>query len=117
MIIRKRSQFPKCIRHFKEVKGISVGKCIYDEPILPAHSAHAHCYYKGSRGQGWICLSYKYQLKERLTLLHEVAHLIANTNKFVASHGNKWKKTVVSIGGTYRSYPSYNRKYMYEDFF
>lgn len=112
--IRKRALFPKCIRHFKELRGISVGGCIKKTP-LAGQMAHAHCNHC-CRPVGWICLKYKYQLKEKLTLLHEVAHLIANTSTDVPDHGKKWRDTVVAIGGTYGSYLSYNKNLEYLDF-
>jgi hypothetical protein len=103
MKIRKRSQFPKCIRHFKQVKGICIGECIdKNYAIQKGHGGHAHCY--GDQFNGWICLKYKYQLKERLTLLHEVAHLIANADPSVPPHGKAWRDVLVSIGGTFKSF-------------
>jgi hypothetical protein len=102
MKIKKRSQFPKCIRHFKEVKAIYVGKCPAGH-LDDKHVGHAHCdpsdpYY------GSICLRYKYLLKQRLTLLHEVAHLIANTDAKVPPHGKKWREALLAIGGTFKSF-------------
>ena len=102
MKIKKRSQFPKCIRHFKELKGISTGGCI-EASLDSKHVAHAHCD-SSDPFQGWICLRYSYQLKEKLTLLHEVAHLIANTSMEVPPHGKKWKDVLLSIGGTYKEF-------------
>lgn len=117
MKITKRSDFPKCLQPFKQLKGICIGKCVNkNNTISTNHIAHAHCYGDGFRG--WICLRFKYQLRERLTLLHEVAHLIANKSPKTPSHGKKWKDTVVKIGGTYKSY-SYThnyRTYTYLDF-
>jgi len=113
-VIRKRADFPKCIRHFKEIKGISIGKCIGKNMELDS-AAHAHCqdtYFH----QGWICLRNKYQLKERFTLLHEAAHLIANKNVNTPHHGGAWRKTVIQIGGTYKSYLSYYKTRKYLDF-
>lgn len=103
MKIKKRSELPKCVRHFKQLKGICIGECIdKNYAIGKNHAGHAHCF--GDQFQGWICLKYKYQLKERLTLLHEVAHLIANTSPTTPFHGKAWREAVVSIGGTFKSY-------------
>lgn len=107
LVIKKRKDFPKCIRHFKELKGICVGNCVSKSYNMhdkdKDEAAHAH--YKWSHSYpGWICLRYKYQLKERLTLLHEVAHLIANTTRSVPHHGKKWKAVVKAIGGTLKPY-------------
>ncbi len=116
MKIKKRSQFPKCIQKFKEVKGISVHDCIGGHDMAD-HSAHAHCF-PGDPYRGWICAKYAYNLKERLTMLHEVAHLIANTSESIPFHGKIWKKAVERIGGTYKAY-SYrhgNKRIGYPDY-
>src|SRR5258708_3203530 len=100
-IIKKRSDLPKCVRSFKQLKGICVGACIdKDDVIAKRGKAHAHCH-KKDKYKGWICLRYKYHLKERLTLLHEMAHLISPAKPY---HGKKWKAALVKIGGTFKSY-------------
>ena len=104
MRITKRGQLPKCVRQFKQLKGIHIGKCIdkicdFDD----GHVAHAHSHI-GDKYRGWICLRYKYQLKERLTLLHEVAHLIANWCRLIPPHGKKWKEALLDIGGTFKAF-------------
>jgi hypothetical protein len=102
MKITKRKDLPKCVRRFKQLKGICVGGCVdKSEGIRQDHIAHAHSCTK--KYKGWICLRYRYQLRERLTLLHEVAHLIVDSPKALP-HGKEWKKTVVDIGGTFKSY-------------
>ena len=104
MKIKKRSLFPKWIRHFKELKGISVQECVDpDLTISDSHIAHAHAG-DGDPYQGWICLHYKSTLKNRLILLHEVAHLIANKNPKTPNHGKLWKAAVVAIGGTFKAF-------------
>jgi hypothetical protein len=117
LVIRKRSLFPKCIRHFREVKGICVGRCINKkDDIKSKHAAHAHCLPLCKPYQGWICLRRKNILKEKYTLLHEVAHLIANKAASTPSHGKKWRKVVVAIGGTYKLFLSFDKKRIYNDF-
>jgi hypothetical protein len=125
-VIRKRSLFPKCVRQFKELKGICIGECIIkgESVDLPGSKGGAHSHaWLGDPYHGWVCLSYKYQLKEKLVLLHEVAHLIANKAPSTPSHGKKWREAVVSIGGTYeeflslnsnRGYPGYPPKKKFE---
>ena len=109
--ITKRKNFPKCIRKFKELKGICIGECVNkNSSIDKNHSAHAHSW---SKPKGWICLRYKYQLKEKLTLLHEVAHLIANSPGTLP-HGKEWKKAVKDIGGTFKSYKYTHNGHVYE---
>ena len=108
-IILDRKQFPKCIQQFECVKGICVGNCIdistsWDDKF---DAAHAHC--SVDDHQGFICLRYKFQLREKLTLLHEVAHLLVNKSNEYAYHGVKWRETVVKIGGTYKAHKSLSR--------
>jgi hypothetical protein len=119
--LTNRAGFPKCIRHFNELKGICIGDCIRQSG--PMHEgiggavggvAHAHPYVSYvSYVSGWICLKFKYQLKERLTLLHEVAHLIANTDVKTPAHGKRWRETVMAIGGTYKPYWCYTGRACY----
>jgi hypothetical protein len=120
-IIKKRADFPEVIRNFKQIKGICVGGCVdKDFPIDKKHAAHAH-YNKADFYHGWICFRWKYQLKEKFTLLHEVAHIIAGPlivkrgKKWMRiSHPKKWREKVAEIGGTYYPYYSYykNKKYL-----
>jgi hypothetical protein len=112
--IRRRSQFPKCIRHFKEVRGICIGECVEKCEINKHHAAHAHCNHNDY--PGWICLRRKTQLREKFTLLHEVAHIISCTSNNIPYHGKKWREVVVAIGGTYQSYKSYCKRYIYKDY-
>lgn len=111
--ITKKSELPPSIRGFKELKGICIGECINkNNKLMENHAAHAHCFDDGFKG--WICLRRKSQLRERLTLLHEVAHLIANTSPKIPFHGKKWKEAVVKIGGTYKSYRYIHGGYVHE---
>ncbi len=104
MKIRKRADFPSCVRQYKELKGISVGECVdKDIDIGKNHVAHAHCY-NGDPHQGWICVRCKYHLKVRLLMLHEVAHLVACQARDVPPHGKIWRETLLQMGGTYKSY-------------
>jgi len=97
-IITNRAKFPECIQQFTQLKGICVGGCIAD--ILDKEdTAHAHY---TDPFHGWMCLRFKYYLKQELVLLHEVAHLIAGPGKL--PHGKRWKETVVKIGGTFKSF-------------
>ena len=103
MKIVKRQALPKCIRQFKKLKGICVGKCISGKDLdLKKEVAHAHAF--NDIYKGWICLHYKYQLKEKLVLLHEVAHLIGNNKIKHLPHGKEWKKVVQNIGGTFKPF-------------
>ncbi len=102
MKILKRAQFPQYAKRFKEIKGICIGGCIDpDDHMAKEHVAHAHSC--SGPFQGWICFRYKYYLN-KLTLLHEVAHLMANKSRLTPPHGKKWKQALLSIGGTYKSF-------------
>lgn len=98
-LIRKY-QFPKYLRHFKELKGICIGGCVDKTDINEDHFAHAHP--KGGINQGWICLRYKYQLKMKLLMLHEMAHLLVYT--WNTPHGLEWREALLAIGGTYKPF-------------
>jgi len=83
-LITRREEFPACVRGFKELKGIAIG-CLNDGFIDGEWAAHAHCC-RGDKYRGWICLTYKLQLGDRYTLLHELAHILAAT----PNHGKDW---------------------------
>ena len=107
IIIKKRSKFPKCVRKFKELKGICVGTCI--DRFHPENwnnvYAHAHSRNDDDPYKGWICLRDKYILKDRYSLLHEVAHLIADkVDPEYRHHSKKWKEILIKIGGTIKVY-------------
>lgn len=94
--IRDRQSFPACIRSFDVLQGICVGGCINSsDSIIKQGAAHAHAD-KNDDYHGWICLRFKYQLKEKFVLLHEVAHLLVPDSH----HGKPWRQKVVEIGGT-----------------
>jgi hypothetical protein len=102
------------VRQFKELKGICVRGCIAKDSM--EEPAHAHSLWN-DKHRGWICLRNKYILNEPLTLLHEVAHLIANSSPSIPWHGKNWKKTVKKIGGTFKAYIYKHRPHMmYLDF-
>lgn len=104
MKIKKRADFPSCIRQYKELKGICVGECIDKSVIFKkGHIAHAHCY-DGDAHQGWICVRCKYHLKIKMLMLHEVAHLIACKSLSTPPHGKKWREVLLKMGGTYKGY-------------
>jgi hypothetical protein len=72
--------------------------------------AHAHSYYSDPH-RGWICLRYKSHIKDRLLLLHEIAHLIANKAWDIPDHGKEWKNILdwlMAIGGGRKKHPHIN---------
>lgn len=112
LIIEKRKDFPKCLRDHKQIKAISIGKCIGINH-LDRRGAHAHTD-PTDKHYGWVCLSMHSQLRERFTLLHELAHFMVSPSK--PSHGKDWRKAVVKLGGTYKAFHSYHKDYEYEDY-
>lgn len=105
IIIKKRSEFPKCVRKFKELKGICVGCCIDKELINRDFSnviAHAHNHPLDVR-PGWICLLEKWVLEDEGILLHEIAHLlVGDGNGGFRLHGKEFNKVCKEIGGKIR---------------
>lgn len=92
-MILPKSKWPKYLLKFKEIKGISYGKCkIGDQLVL----GHAHCY-PNYRGRGWICLRNKSTVRNRLLMLHEVAHLLVGAKN---NHNDVWRRALLRIGGT-----------------
>lgn len=117
LVIKRRSKLPKCIRRFMELKGICVGQCINPKSKIEDDcDAHAHSNYF-DLNRGFICVRYKYHLREKYLLLHEVAHLIVNKTENIPHHGKAWKKVVAEIGGTYLPYPSYNNKRVHRGYY
>jgi hypothetical protein len=114
LIIRKRSEMPSCLRPIKRVKGICVGECVLGGKM--EHPAHAHCDNHHKWNDGWICVRFKYMLKQPLVLLHEAAHLLVDPG--LPSHGKEWRQAVVSIGGTYKQfgYPYHGQLLYYPDY-
>lgn len=104
-LIRDRKEFPECVRSFKQLKGICIGGCVDPKFDLKIYGgAHAHCYKEHAPYRGWICLNNEFSLEDKFVLLHEVAHLIANKSHVTPAHGKAWRKVVVEIGGTFKSF-------------
>ena len=99
LLIKNRNKFPVSVRRFQCLKGICIGGCVdkKDKVGIKGVSAHSHCLNTDSY-QGWVCFHHKWQLKSA-TMLHEIAHLLINTNTSVPSHGRKWLDKFVEIGG------------------
>ena len=101
--LTRKYQFPKYLRQFKELKGICIGGCADRTRFIPdKHWAHAHCHQIGDKYAGWICLRYKFQLRMKLLMLHEMAHLL--TPFYCTTHGKEWRQALWSIGGTVKSF-------------
>ena len=101
IVIRSRKDFPKCLRPLKEIKGICIGECICFPGRRLKDVGHAHCAQHSP--PGWICLRRKHLLKCKGILLHEAAHIIVS-NTHNRDHGKEWKRVVVAIGGSFKSF-------------
>jgi hypothetical protein len=101
-IITDRSLFPECIRHFTEIKGLSIGGCLGG--ILGKDSvAHSHSKLAtkpsamGKRYHGFICFRNQEVFENTETLLHEAAHILLGEKETI-SHGSVWQEKALSIG-------------------
>jgi hypothetical protein len=98
--------YPKYLLKFKNLEGIFVGGCVLDiEFILFKDKsiafAHSHVF---DDGMGWICVPNKTTIRNRNIMLHEAAHIISKSG-----HTDKWRKVLLSIGGTLDPFKVGNR--------
>ena len=93
-MILPKSKWPKYLKAFEQLKGIAYGDCVSGEQFSHP-TAHAHC------ETGWICLYSKSRIKNRLLMLHEVAHLISMKRY----HCDSWRYALIDIGGTLTEFP------------
>ena len=115
-----RQHFPKYLQKFKELKGICVGGCI-DPAVTLGTGIPGECVAHGHRNHldhyhGWICVQHKYLIRMKLTMLHEMAHVLVGYGQ---PHGKEWKKRLVEIGGTFKSYSyslGHGRMLIFPDF-
>ena len=118
MKITNRKHFPSYLQRFLRLKGICIGTCINKNSDMDdLHVAHAHSSWNDPFC-GWICLRHKFRLKQKLLMLHEMAHLIANVIPTTPAHGKLWKETVIHIGGTFKTfqYKTNGKVYEYLDY-
>ena len=111
-MILPKSQWPKYLLKFKEIKGICWGKCIHGTAFRKKKSgayspAHAHAT-PGCSREGWICLMYKKLIKNHELMLHEIAHVIVSSKKYSRDHNHDdvWRRQLLKIGGTLNSFPT-----------
>ena len=97
-MILPKSKWPKYLLQFKQLKGISIGKCKVGDPL---RYAHAHCG-ENPKYFGWICFDHEIRVRNRRLVLHEVAHLIAG---YKYHHGDVWRRALLKIGGTLKEFP------------
>jgi hypothetical protein len=91
VIVLPRSAWPADLQH-PEVKGIAVGGCGPKGTRLGRLHAHAH-----TRGEsrGWICFRSNVSFAEKMTRLHELAHVVTREG-----HTKHWREFLLQIGGT-----------------
>jgi hypothetical protein len=89
------NDLPEYMIGHKELKGVCVGACIYNErwsKKVP-HSAHAHTG-KVGKYAGWICFENEKAFTKRTTCLHELAHIVSNSG-----HTIRWATKYVALAG------------------
>ena len=92
------------ILKFPEVKGIFVGGCV-ERGEGSRFRAKAHTHFRGDH-KGWVCVLSAKRLTERMLMLHEAAHAITP-----GGHVDKWRATLLQIGGTLDAIPSISKSY------
>jgi len=108
MILRP-SEWPLvCLIWRNYIRGIYVGGCVGSKtPIFAV--AHAHT--SDDEWHGWICVHGIKRLGYNELMLHEIAHLIADTD-----HTPKWQETVLKIGGTLDTVYDVNGKLLIDSY-
>ena len=106
-MILPKSKWPKYLLKFKELKGIFYCGCVCGLSHTVDCSAHAHDTLN-QKGAGWICLTYKSRVRNRLLMLHEVAHLIVGAKKYSRDHNHDdvWRRQLLKIGGSLDPFPT-----------
>jgi hypothetical protein len=92
-----KNQWPKYLLNFKEIKAIYYGGCP-NNLLLNKQLAHIH-------RDGIICLRYKYYIRIKYLILHELAHILAGSDRLNRWHTNKWRKSLLKLGGTLKPFP------------
>lgn len=91
----EQKYWPDYLKDYPELKGICVNYCGcgYDFDKSPIELAHTH------NDIGWMCVSKSRYLTSKNLMLHELAHILANSD-----HNKKWRRKVIQIGGTLDSF-------------
>ena len=99
-------EWPEELRmHFNDVRGLYVGGCVARGPGSRFRAkAHAHT---GGEHQGWLCFLSERRLRDRLLVLHELAHLKAGA----VGHTDSWRRVLIEIGGTLDEVPGLLKSY------
>lgn len=95
--ILKREQYPACL-NVPKVRGVCVGDCIMGSVWKGNALAHTHLAGWPFKYRQWICFRYESALKNKETCLHELAHVLTGYGEY--SHGKKWRKQLLALGGS-----------------
>ena len=90
----KKTDYPKCLRGYPELKGIYVNGCIEDGSPWNENS-YAHTHRKTSKHPGIICVENESSLFNEMSMLHELAHLLTSGY----GHRDPWRKKFIELGG------------------
>lgn len=81
-----------------------VGGCV-DRGDGSSFRAKAHAHTKG-HNKGWLCFRRRDRLNCLPLVIHELAHLVCGQG-----HTDKWRETVIRLGGTLDSVPNVLKDY------
>lgn len=87
-----------------EVRGVFVGGCV-ERGDGSRFRAKAHAHTDGEHA-GWICYLSAKRLPIREIALHELAHILSGEG-----HTDKWRETLLAIGGTLDAVPGILKSY------
>ena len=104
-----KSKWPKWLRKYKIVKGISVKGCREGCAWREGIMGHAHSDPK-SKYHGWICFRHASCVRSGKIIRHELAHLLSPLRSV---HDKIWRDNLIAIGGTLKSFPVWvgNKRY------
>lgn len=99
LVVLPKGEWPEVLDH-PRVRGVCLRGCVqtgtramfYAKKGAAKTMAHAHI---TGEYEGWICVRNQIVLRNRLLLLHELAHVITRQ-----IHTTEWAYTLLQIGGT-----------------
>ena len=96
-MILDRSEYPKFLLDFPQLKGISYDGCVanWREPGYVL----AHTHPVDDEFHGWLCFRNKMLLKDHQLIKHELAHLLTGHG-----HDDVWRKKLIQLGGHIEQY-------------
>jgi hypothetical protein len=90
-----RKHWPKYLREFDELAGVSYGRCVWPgHKVRDNEYGHSHSDVNDTHF-GWVCIAYKSYIRNKEIMIHEVAHIFVG-----AEHGHNatWRKWCVKLG-------------------